>query len=79
MKEPMPSMFLIAAAEEFSRKEIDRRSGEVKLDTKVNGHRCTEDHRESKDHMYLTYFVSWMSGLKVTWDKSSMSLNRSNM
>ena len=49
-KNQCSSTFLTAAAEEFSRKEVDRLSGEVKLDTKVNGHyRCTEYHRESKD------------------------------
>ena len=42
------STFLTAAAEESSRKEVDRRSREVKLDTKISGNRCT-DHRESKD------------------------------
>ena len=38
-----------SAVEDLSRKEVDRRSGEVKLDTKVNGHRCTGIYRKSKD------------------------------
>ena len=41
-------MFLIAATEEFSRKEVDRWSGKCKFNTNVNGNRSAKYAKESK-------------------------------